>query len=80
MDKQTTAVIQIRNWIRTNGKMSEDGKQITYSCNELDDIIEQKLKVELDIIINTFKHAQALHAVGDDTRAVHYFHKYFTQK
>lgn len=40
-NKKQSSVIQIRNWIRTNGDMSADGKTITYSCNELDALLEQ---------------------------------------
>lgn len=40
-NKKQSSVIQIRNWIRTNGDMSADGKTITYRCNELDALLEQ---------------------------------------
>jgi roadblock/LC7 domain-containing protein len=45
MSKQT-AVIKIRNWIRTNGEMSEDGKFITYSCSDLEEEIKQAKEME----------------------------------
>jgi hypothetical protein len=44
-------IIYIRNWIRTNGEMSEDGKSITYSCQELEDVIKQALS-QHDVIKN----------------------------
>lgn len=40
-NKKQSSVIQIRNWIRTNGDMSADGKTIAYSCKELDALLEQ---------------------------------------
>ena len=37
-------IINIRDWIRTNGEMSEDGKSISYDCKELDTVISDALK------------------------------------
>jgi uncharacterized protein (DUF169 family) len=36
-------IITIRNWIRTNGSISEDGKSITYDCAELEKTINEAL-------------------------------------
>ena len=36
-------IIEIRNWIRTNGVMSEDGKNITYNCIEIEEVIKKAL-------------------------------------
>ena len=36
-------ITTIRNWIRTNGSMSEDGKSITYDCAELEKTINEAL-------------------------------------
>jgi hypoxanthine phosphoribosyltransferase len=36
-------IINIRNWVRTNGTMSEDGKSITYDCIELEKTIKEAL-------------------------------------
>ena len=41
-----TAVILIRDWIRTNGNMSDDGKFITYSCKKLEEVITQAKEME----------------------------------
>lgn len=38
-------ILQIRNWIRTNGQMSEDGKSITYDCKQLEQAISEALKI-----------------------------------
>ena len=45
-ETKQTAVIHIRNWVRTNGEISEDGQSITYSCNELEKVIEQAKEME----------------------------------
>lgn len=37
------SILKIRDWIRTNGVMSEDGKSITYSCKELEGIISKTI-------------------------------------
>jgi hypothetical protein len=37
-------IIDIRNWIRTNGEMSEDGKTITYKCDEIEKVITDALQ------------------------------------
>lgn len=42
-------IIHIRNWIRTNGVMSDDGKTITYNCKELEDVIAEALQ-KLNVI------------------------------
>lgn len=54
MSKKQSSVIQIRNWIRTNGEMSADGKTITYRCNELDAILEQAHYMHKDEIESAF--------------------------
>lgn len=41
-----TAVILIRDWVRTNGNMSDDGKFITYSCKKLEEVIAQAKEME----------------------------------
>lgn len=41
-----SAVIFIRDWVRTNGDMSEDGLSITYSCKDIETIIEQAKQME----------------------------------
>lgn len=41
---EQSAVIFIRDWVRTNGEMSEDGQSITYSCKDIESIIEQANK------------------------------------
>jgi hypothetical protein len=38
-------IIHIRNWVRTNGEMSEDGKSITYNCKELEGVIAEGLRI-----------------------------------
>jgi hypothetical protein len=38
-------IIHIRNWVRTNGEMSEDGKSITYNCKELESVIAEGLRI-----------------------------------
>ena len=38
-------IIHIRNWIRVNGEMSEDGKNITYNCKELENVIAEALTI-----------------------------------
>ena len=35
----------IRDWVRTNGEMSEDGKKITYDCKAIEEVIEQALNM-----------------------------------
>lgn len=47
-----TAVIIIRNWVRTNGNMSDDGEFITYSCKKLEEVIAQAIEMEKKQIIN----------------------------
>jgi hypothetical protein len=37
-------IIFIRNWIRTHGKMSNDGLTITYNCKQLESIIQKSYK------------------------------------
>jgi hypothetical protein len=37
-------IIYIRNWVRTNGEMSEDGKSITYNCKKLEEVIAEALR------------------------------------
>ncbi|MEE9338440.1 MAG: hypothetical protein V3U87_10190 [Methylococcaceae bacterium] len=37
-------IIYIRDWVRTNGEMSEDGKSITYDCLQLETVISEALK------------------------------------
>ena len=37
-------IIMIRDWIRVNGDMSEDGKTITYNCQELEDVIAKAIR------------------------------------
>lgn len=32
---------KLRDWIRLNGEMSEDGKSITYNCDELEQAIAE---------------------------------------
>jgi len=36
-------IIFIRNWLRTNGVMSEDGKKIAYNCIEIEEIINEAI-------------------------------------
>ena len=43
MEKEN-GIIHIRNWIRTNGDMSDDGKSITYNCKELEGVIAEALR------------------------------------
>ncbi len=50
MNKQSS-VIHIRNWVRTNGDMSEDGQSITYSCKELESIIAEAKAMHKEEII-----------------------------
>lgn len=40
-EKKQSSVILIRNWVRTNGEMSQDGQSITYSCKDIEAIIDQ---------------------------------------
>jgi len=40
-----------------------------------DEIIEQAKEMEKELIIETFKYAQTLHAMGDETRAEQYYNK-----
>lgn len=42
-------IIHIRNWIRTNGVMSDDGRSITYNCKELEGVIADALRLPLVI-------------------------------
>lgn len=37
----------IRDWVRTNGEMSEDGKSITYDCKAIEEVIEQALNMRI---------------------------------
>jgi len=41
--------------------------------SSLDEIFQQALELEKQQIIDTFKHAQVLHALGNDTRAEQYY-------
>jgi len=41
--KSMESILKIRDWIRTNGVMSENGKSITYSCKELEGIISEAI-------------------------------------
>jgi hypothetical protein len=41
----TNGIIHIRNWIRTNGDMSDDGKSITYDCEKLENVITEALRI-----------------------------------
>ena len=50
--KQQTAVMRIRNWVRTNGEMSEDGESITYSCASLEKLIREAKAMEKEQIID----------------------------
>lgn len=36
-------MVKIIGWFRTNGEMSEDGKYITYSCEEIEDVFTKFL-------------------------------------
>ena len=47
-------IIEIRNWIRTNGVMSEDGKHITYNCIEIEKVIKKAL-LQTDVISSRIK-------------------------
>jgi hypothetical protein len=41
-----TAVIKIRNWVKSNGDISTNGKRITYSFAELENAIQLALEKE----------------------------------
>lgn len=41
MENKKSSITHIRNWVRTNGEMSQDGKSITYSCAELEAVIRE---------------------------------------
>lgn len=40
-DKKQNSITHIRDYVRTNGDMSADGKTITYSCEELERVIRE---------------------------------------
>lgn len=40
----------IRDWVRTNGEFTDDGKSITYNCAELEKVIEKALSIH-DVIV-----------------------------
>ena len=50
-----TAVILIRDWVRTNGNMSGDGKLIAYSCKNLEKVIAQVIELEKKQIESAYK-------------------------
>tara|TARA_R110000737_G_scaffold118551_1_gene151041 strand:+ start:242 stop:529 length:288 start_codon:yes stop_codon:yes gene_type:complete len=33
----------VKNWLRTNGKMSEDGKEITYNCIDVENTLKEAI-------------------------------------
>lgn len=54
-------ILQIRNWIRTNGQMSEDGKSITYDCKQLEEAIYEALKTNQTNGLSTVNEYEILH-------------------
>ena len=46
----------------------------------IDGLIEQAKAMEKELIIETFKYAQTLHAMGDETRAEQYYNKTYKNK
>lgn len=46
-----TPVIIVRDLFRTNGKMSECGKFITYTCIEVEEFIQKGIEMEAKINI-----------------------------
>ena len=60
-------IITIRNWIRTNGSMSEDGKSITYDCAELEKTINEAL-MQTAVVGQSeqFKPAEIVHQLNQE--------------
>ena len=79
-----TAVILIRDWVRTNGNMSDDGKFITYSCKELEKVIAQVIEMEKEQIIDAYN--QSTYQFANDAEliapksALKYYNETFKNK
>jgi len=80
-----TAVMLIRNWVRTNGNMSGDGKFIAYSCKKLEKVIAQVIEMEKKQIINACNQTEFEDIDGMDihetiTRGEQYYNETFLNK
>ena len=56
----------------------DGNKPLTYT--NLDHLQNQAKAMEKELIIETFKYAQTLHAMGDETRAEQYYNKTYGGK
>jgi|DEB3_MinimDraft_2_1074329.scaffolds.fasta_scaffold101166_1 hypothetical protein len=75
-----SSVIHIRNWVRTNGDMSEDGKSITYSCKELEAIIEQAKAMHKEEIVHSYRCGAAEVGMIAIDKPEQYYNETFNQK
>lgn len=79
MSNKQSSVIHIRNWVRTNGDMSEDGQSITYSCKELEAIIEQAKAMHKEELEFAFKGGMSL-VEGHLLKPIDKFEEFYNQK
>jgi hypothetical protein len=62
-------------WLKNELESFGTSKKLKLDWLVFDELMQQAKEMEKELIIETFKYAQTLHAMGDETRAEQYYKK-----